>query len=303
MNGLAFKTVKKIIKLMSFCIPSKEGRSKFRLWAIKFFDKERLYEYNVLHHRFSYDEVGELLEARKYYPRNILSAEATVEKLINEKISLSRLGDGEEFAYNLMNDKPLFPLLKQKLYNICAHGSDDKCLVCINNFNADSDAIPVHYRNAFIYYFACCYSIRRILDNIKFNKATDYGDAYALLFNFKDEDSLETKRAKLERIKKIWEGRKVLFVVNSEAGIINDKSVFENVAEKAYVFAPGRNAFSDYERIMNEITEGYDTTWLVYIAAGACATVLSFELSRKGYQALDMGFFYDRVGAPISALK
>ena len=68
-----------------------------------------------------------------------------------------------------------------------------------------------------------------------------------------------------------------------------------NAQKTEYVYAPSQWAFTEYDRILNQITQNYDKDWLIYLELGSCATVLSYDLAKMGYQALDMGDFYSRI--------
>lgn len=242
--------------------------------------------------KFTIDEIDRLLDVEKLYPKNILNYEDTINEIVINKKSIARLGDGEEFADNIFNDNPKYPLLKEKLKEILANGSDDRCLVCINNFNVFDKNVPVFYRKHFGRYWL---GFNHKLQEISFNKEIFYGDAYSFLFYFDKNDSDEKTQEKLRKIRSIWQDKKILFVVSKNSKIFSDKKYFSNAAEKQYVLAPCEWAFSQYDTILKNITENYDKDWIVYLELGSCATVLSYELSRLGYQALDMGSFYDRI--------
>ncbi len=265
-----------------------------RLFLMSFFDESSKHLYEVRNHKFSFEEMCSIFRDKELYPQNILSVEDTISEIINKKLSVSRLGDGEEFARNLLNEKPKFPELKRALYEILKSGSSEKCLVCINNFNVFDPAVPMYYRKAFAYYWVKN-PIAEIETKVCFNKSSFYGDAYAFLFYFQEDDEKDIIEKKAAYISKIWEGRKVLFVVSKRSKILSDKDYFSNTAQKAFIYAPYEDAYKDFEKIYKEITENYGTEWLIYLELGACASVLSFELSKQGYQALDMGDFYKRI--------
>lgn len=276
-----------IVNKLLICVGvSKDNRLK----VTRHFDKNCNRAYQLKFHKFSIEEVQELFNVYKIFPKNILSIEETINYIVDNKISVARLGDEEELNAMLALT-PKYPELKSKLINICASGSNEHCFVCINNFNADKDDLPFFFRRA----FGLLYSSlkRRTFERIQFNDKTNYGDAYAFLFYYYKCTEAE-KNIKHSKIKKIWENRKVLFIVNSKSNILTDTSCFNNTKEKAFIFGPAQNAFSEYDKILNEIKNNYDTSWLVYIEMGAMATVLSYELSEIGFQALDMGHYYSR---------
>ncbi len=266
--------------------------NKFKLKT--YFSSEEKYQYEIRYHKFSYDEVLTLLECYQIYPKNIMSIEETINYTIDNKVSISRIGDGEELLHNMLEEKCKYKELGEKLRKICAQGSNDKCLVCINNFDADSSEVPLFHRKAFAYYWGIMVPPYK-LKQIEFAKQPMYGDAFAFAFYFKDDDDVQTYEKKKKHIKQIWKGRKVLFVVNNKSLILSDNDAFDNVESKDYVFGPSHDAYSEYPRIKNEILEKFDKDWLIYIEMGACASVLAYELSQLGYQALDMGSYYYRI--------
>lgn len=50
----------------------------------------------------------------------------------------------------------------------------------------------------------------------------------------------------------------------------------------------GRSSYDEYEIIFNDIHK-FDKDWLILLAIGPTSTVLAYELSKEGYQALDIG--------------
>ena len=254
-------------------------------------DNDYAHLYNVETRKFSLDEIDKLYDIQRIYPKNILNYDDTIDEIVVNKKSIARLGDGEEFACNLFNDNPKYPLLKEKLINILSNGSNDRCLVCMNNFNVFDKNVPMFYRKHFADYWLG-FNFYKLQEIVSFNKNTAYGDAYSFLFYFDKNDDKQTTKKKLEHIRSIWENKKLLFVVSKYSKILSDKKYFSNTLEKQYVFAPAEWAFSEYDSILKNITQNYDKEWIVYLELGSCATVLSYELSQMGYQALDMGSFY-----------
>ena len=86
--------------------------TNMRLFLMSFFDESSKHLYEVRNHKFSFDEMCGIVSDEHLYPKNILSVENTISKIISENLSVSRLGDGEEFAQNLLNANPKFPELK-----------------------------------------------------------------------------------------------------------------------------------------------------------------------------------------------
>ena len=253
--------------------------------------------------KFDIRDIDILLESQQLYPKNIISVEQTMEYFLNNEISISRIGDGEELC-NILSTSVQFPEMSRRLREILAKGSDNKCLVCINNFNVFDRTIPEFYRKAYAWTWSKRFSVKDMMKNVKYNLTDNYGDAYFLLFYFKETDSAETKLAKLMEIKnKKFDGKKILYVLSGQSNIPKDDFFFNGAVEKKFIIAPPHNAFSEYDRIYSKITENYATDWLVYLELGACATILSWALTQKGYQAIDAGDFYNRIVIPIKKCK
>lgn len=66
------------------------------------------------------------------------------------------------------------------------------------------------------------------------------------------------------------------------------KELFDNINSFTTIDIPSRNAFSEYNRILNDCKK-YDHNVLFFISAGPTATVLAYDLTKLGYQALDLG--------------
>lgn len=281
------KIIREILRILGF-------DTNKRLFLMRFFDESSRYQYEIRNHKYTFEEMMEIFRSKELYPKNILSIEDTISKIIDNKCSVSRLGDGEEFAANLLNDSPKFPKLKSALFEILSNGSNANCLVCINNFNVFDEAVPFYYRKAFAYYWTY-FPVKEMLTQLCFNSTAFYGDAYAFLFYFSDNDTLEKVKEKSKYISKIWDNKKVLFILSKNSKILSDDFYFDNTKEKSYIYAPAENAYAEYEKIYKQIVQNYTNDWLIYLELGACASVLSYELSKLGYQALDMGDYYKRI--------
>ena len=70
-------------------------------------------------------------------------------------------------------------------------------------------------------------------------------------------------------------------------GVGND--LFNNVKSVKRILCPSKDAFSRYEDILNTITNNIDKSTLLILALGHTATVLAYDLSKLGYQAIDLG--------------
>lgn len=89
-------------------------------------------------------------------------------------------------------------------------------------------------------------------------------------------------------IKELWQGRDVLLVEGetTRSGLGND--LFAGAGSVSRIVGPSKNAFTYYDELMAEIIHhGQDK--LVILMLGPTAKVLAVDLSRRGYQAIDLG--------------
>ena len=89
-------------------------------------------------------------------------------------------------------------------------------------------------------------------------------------------------------IKNIWKDKDIVIIEGEESrlGIGND--LFNNASSIERILAPKRDAFDKYSKILNEAKK-LDKNKLILLALGPTATVLAYDLSKLGYQAIDIG--------------
>lgn len=89
-------------------------------------------------------------------------------------------------------------------------------------------------------------------------------------------------------MKQLWNRREVLIVegTHSRLGVGND--LFDNTSSIRRILAPATNAFSRYDKLIDEIEKVAGDS-LILLALGQTATVLAYDLAQKGFQAIDIG--------------
>ena len=216
----------------------------------------------------------------------IKTPEETLDKLINENCSISRLGDGEfdliwgiGIQYQNVNDK-----LVKKLREIL-ESNEDKLLIGINN------AFDLDYINKFND-FAKNYWKGWLKDNkyrvLKLlSKKKQYYSALISRFYIDYEDKSSVSEY-VEKLKKLWDKKDVLVVEGefSRLGVGND--LFNNMNSIQRIICPSENAFDEYDEIFEKILE-YGKNKLILLALGPTATVLAYDLYKVGYRAIDIG--------------
>lgn len=220
--------------------------------------------------------VQQVLRQARLYPK-VLSFDETLDFLLQGK-SISRFGELELelILGNIEGDGDVTqvpdPSLSKRLSEILAEGTAETCVVAIWGF------MGFYGKSAADWCFQFAQEhLEKTLPY--FNPRRFYGDARITWMINRDN---------LARFRMLWEGRKVVFVRPLRGRFIMDERLFDNISEFAYVDVPPTNAWSEYQRILDDCKK-FSTEWMFFLAAGATATVVAFDLSKLGYQALDMG--------------
>lgn len=203
---------------------------------------------------------------------HILNLDETLDRLANG-YSFARYGDGE-FGYANGSAKTIMdfqrddPVLRKRMAEILKHGSYGKLLIGI-------PALSSVYHT--LYYYENYDKLAPM-----FNHDTTYGDS---LISRVNENGMEFN---LDKYKKIWDKRRVVFMYSAQGRFIEDPRLFDNIAMREFIDIPARHAHDEYDRIMADATK-FDKDWLFLIAGGPTATVIAKDLYDLGYQAIDLG--------------
>ena len=108
--------------------------------------------------------------------------------------------------------------------------------------------------------------------------------------------SEEIKDDYFKKMRTIWQDKNVHLIHGK--GIFDGfkYDIFDNAKSITHQIAPARDAFEEYDKILEEALKT-DKNRLIIIILGPTATVLAHDLALKGYKALDLGHIakaYDR---------
>lgn len=217
----------------------------------------------------------------------VRSSEELLELIIQKKKSLSRFGDGdleimrkrERLWYQAVNDK-----LAERLEEVF-HCKDERIIIAIADDFGNLDKYVGSTINGIRQYLYN--GIREDLMQV-IDMERVYYDAYVTRPYLIYKDKQHAVRI-FELFKQIWKKRDVLLIegVNSYIGVRND--LFEGVGSIHRIIAPAKDAFSDYDRILALVKENAKLDTLVLVSLGPAATVLAYDLTLEGIQALDIG--------------
>lgn len=259
--------------------------------CISDFKSTRLY--NFLRHHLKYKVTNRRIKkTRNFFKNNILKIEkweSTIDQIVNENYSLARFGDGEYACMtgsmrnktsglnhcNILIQKRLISVFNSELENL---------LIGI----IPSPSVPYgdylvkekYYWNEYVYTL----HYKKILKLLNFFRV--YTDSTIFLKPMRINTILQDDY--FNKIKKIWSNREVCFVTSKKGRLDINHSLFDNVKFKHLIDTPYENAFDKYDDIFMEcMNQNINTLFL--LSAGFTATLLAYDLTKKGYQAIDIG--------------
>lgn len=217
-------------------------------------------------------------------PPSVRTTSETIDKIIKDKCSISRYGDGE---FTLMSGKNLIfqqycDELSLRLREII-RGQKENHIVCIPNVFNGLDWYTEKSKNYWIKYLNLNRGKIYKMINIK----KEYYDSLVtrLYIDYKDKTRSELY---FEKIRSLWNDKDIVIVEGEQSRLGVGNDLFGNVNSIKRIICPSFNAFSKYNRILDEVLK-QDKSKLILIALGPSATVLAYDLSVKGYQAIDIG--------------
>lgn len=230
-----------------------------------------------------------LMYLSKKYKIHILSAEETIDRILSQKISISRYGDGE--LNLILSDKSIgfqkyHPGLKEKLIEVLKSNVDN-LLICLphtldryegENLRAHDFWELFNKKNK--------KTISTLLEEFD-KKDYIFGDTQVTR-PYMDYNNVEYTDHIYKLLRKIWDDKNILIVEGSKTcmGVGND--LFSNAKSIQRIICPAENAFSSYDTILSSVL-AHSSQSLILIALGPAATVLAYDLAKHGRQALDVG--------------
>lgn len=226
------------------------------------------------------------LDKRIFLPTiRVQTMEETIKDLVATNKSISRYGDAE-FNVVMQKANPNYQAhdgaLTQRLIEVLESNLDN-LIVAIPRTFYSMEGEKLHIK-----YFWYTYINKNGKELFSyFNKNKIYGNAAMTRFYLGQTDKRVSHRiAKL--LKQLWDKKELLFIEGelSRMGVGND--LFDNATSIKRILCPSKNAFNSYDAILEAaIQHGKDK--VILIALGPTASVLSYDLAKLGYSALDVG--------------
>lgn len=219
----------------------------------------------------------------------VLDQKNSVARILNEKCSVVRYGDGE---FNLMFGRAIgfqeySPEIAARLTEVLQSNNPQILVGIPDRFGslADVDAQSRAYWRTFM-------AKNRSLIYKYLNFDQTYIDACFTAHAIEpDNENAPKDEAEIEayynEIRKIWEGRDIT-IIRGEKSENFQYDIYDNAKSINYIYGPQAHAFRDYERILSEALL-QPKERLMIVVLGPTATILAYDLANAGYQALDIG--------------
>jgi len=219
----------------------------------------------------------------------ILSIKQTIDRAVDEKLSLARFGDGEiawmcnipTNAFQKNSDE-----LSEELTAAFAC-RNKKLLITLSSpmyYSRPFNNFCVEHWGKFVRAKHCYYD-----SYIDYSYA--YGDTHVSRFymDFKDKSKKRVQPI-VDNLRRLWEGRNVIFVEGAHTRLGTGNNLFDNAKSIRRVICPDSDAYFKIDEIQSAIMAAYNKDDLVILALGPTATVLAWRLTEKySVQALDLG--------------
>ncbi len=220
---------------------------------------------------------------------NIKSADETLEKIIKDKCSISRFGDGEFACMNCSRIAFHDPSegLAERLKEVFSSELPN-LLVGLPDCFGSLDRYVLYTRKFWRKYMfkkrQMAYSyldMDRVYYNAFFNR-------YYLNYQ-KTDENYQRCCEYVKRLKEIWKNRNVVLFEGQEARLGVGNDILDGAKSiSRIIFCPVKNAFNKYGQILSAFDE-IDSDVLILASLGPTATVLAYDLCKKGYQVVDIG--------------
>ncbi len=231
-------------------------------------------------------EIADKIRQNGYRFPMIHSGEEAVNRIVNEKCSMIRFGDGE-FEIIAGNDRVNFQKYDGEL------GSRLKEVIQTEQENI-LIGIADNYGNLELYSEEIADGIRgymteetraRHLSLLRLNRI--YYNAYLFKCYYPYKDKSGTAE-RVRFVKRIWQDRDVILIEGAQTRTGQGNDLFDNVKSIRRILCPTQNAYAKYQEIL-ETAKNLIKDELVLCVLGPAGKVLAYDLINCGHQVVDIG--------------
>jgi glycosyltransferase, SP_1767 family len=249
--------------------------------------KEQLRKNSTLH--FLYSKYIDCKAHQLYKKRtkenkiHVYSIEETIKKIVADRSSIVRFGDGElaiiigkEISFQKYDSK-----LSKSLENIL-RSKEPGLLVGIPDIFEGLDL----YTKKDITYWE-----RNLMDTYgiwnRVIKSGNYYNAFVTRPYMIFEDKKQSAKY-FEMFFELYSNREVVLVEGEQSRLGCGNDLFKNVTKLERILCPTKNAYDKYDEILMEIKK-QPKKKLILLSLGPTAKLLAYDLYKIGYQVLDIG--------------
>ena len=217
----------------------------------------------------------------------VIGMSETISAIKTRKASIARYGDGEFdiiFGRTQGFQKKDLELAKRLRVILKKNTVSDRFLValpdCFGDLSQFNENAQIHWK------------IRLDKERIRWvrclNTKAPYYQAQITRFYFDWADKSKCK-GWYDGLKSIWDNENVLLVEGEFSRVGEGNDLFDNARSVRRILCPAENAFDYYEKILETICSCAKPSDLIFMALGPTATLLAYDLFKKGYWAVDAG--------------
>ena len=246
-------------------------------------------------------EIADNLEKGKYKFPILHGDEEAVRRIVEEKCSLIRFGDGE---FEMMAGRERLPYQKyvkelgDRLKEVIRCNKDNVLIALANNYGSidtytesDKDGIREYMTEEVRAFHASLLDYDRV-----------YYDAYLFKCYFQAKNREDAAR-RYGIIKRIWQGRDVVLIEGAKTRTGQGNDLLDNAKSVQRILCPTKNAHERYQDILKE-AERISEDKLILCVLGPVGKILAYDLIQSGHQVVDIGqidmeYEWYRAGAGI----
>lgn len=222
----------------------------------------------------------------KIYPLPIVkSIPETIDKILKDKVSICRFGDGE-LLY--ISEQRSLPFQKQdsrlRNYFINILQSENKDILI---------GLPVGYQSldnlkkeAKVTWRAIIsWTYPAVKKTLKQDKIYYNASMTRLYMDYEDTSHSGDW---FKKVQSIWNDKDILLIEGEKSRLGIGNNLFGNANSVKRVLGPAHNAFDQFDNLLN-FAKQQSKEYVVLVAMGPTAKPLAYELALDGFQALDIG--------------
>lgn len=216
----------------------------------------------------------------------VMNTSKTLDYIIKNKVSVARYGDGE-FKWIMNNNENSFQdnslELAQRLHEVLI-SDNENIIICIPDvFKSVKQYVPYNADSWRLLIGKYGFKWMKFINENKI-----YYDAN-ITRPYIDRANKNASLSYFKKLKNFWNNRNVILVEGDQTrfGVGND--LLKGAKSIRRIICPNNNAFNFYSKILKQIQYYSSVDDLILIALGPTATILAFDLSALGYQAIDIG--------------